>query len=107
IQCPQRADRATTGGFPPRVWSEAARRSTPPGAAAAQHQQRRVCGTRRPVVAPTAESATKSRGQAAHRRARTTDEAGVIPILARAAREVESAAQRGPLKPASRTRFQV
>ncbi len=31
----------------------------------------------------------------------------MIPILARTAREIESAAQKGPLKPANRTRFQV
>ncbi|OJX70308.1 MAG: helicase [Micrococcales bacterium 73-13] len=41
------------------------------------------------------------------RRARTGDDAGVIPILARTAREVESAVQKGPLKPANRARFQV
>jgi SNF2-related domain/Helicase conserved C-terminal domain len=31
----------------------------------------------------------------------------VIPVLARAAREVETAVQKGPLKPANRARFQV
>jgi superfamily II DNA or RNA helicase len=31
----------------------------------------------------------------------------VIPVLARAAREVEAAVQKGPLKPANRARFQV
>jgi len=41
------------------------------------------------------------------RRARTGDDAGVIPVLARAAREVETAVQKGPLKPANRARFQV
>lgn len=40
-----------------------------------------------------------------HRRA--VDNEGVIPQLARAAREVESAAQRGRLSPANRTKFQV
>jgi len=44
-------------------------------------------------------------GQA--RRVRTGDDAGVIPVLARAAREVETAVQKGPLKPANRARFQV
>jgi len=58
-------------------------------------------------MAPTADQATRSRGGSTRRRARPGDEAGVIPVLARAAREVESAAQKGPLKPASRTRFQV
>ena len=41
------------------------------------------------------------------RRGHGTDDQGVIPILARAAREVETAVQRGPLKPANRARFQV
>jgi superfamily II DNA or RNA helicase len=41
------------------------------------------------------------------RRARGGDDAGVIPVLARAAREVETAVQKGPLKPANRARFQV
>jgi len=40
-------------------------------------------------------------------RSRGTDDAGVIPVLARAAREVETAVQKGPLKPANRARFQV
>ncbi|MGL4339032.1 MAG: DEAD/DEAH box helicase [Rhodoglobus sp.] len=38
---------------------------------------------------------------------RPGDDAGVIPVLARAAREVETAVQRGPLKAANRARFQV
>ncbi len=58
-------------------------------------------------MAPTAEQTAKSRGQSTRRRTRPGDEVGVIPILARAAREVESAVQKGPLKPTSRTRFQV
>ena len=71
-------------------------RTSPPAIAAALGQ-----------FPPTAEQTAKSRGQSTRRRARPGDEAGVIPILARAAREVESAVQKGPLKPASRTRFQV
>ena len=43
----------------------------------------------------------------AQRGRRGTDDAGVIPVLARAAREVETAVQKGPLKPANRARFQV
>jgi len=43
----------------------------------------------------------------AQRSRRGTDDAGVIPVLARAAREVETAVQKGPLKPANRARFQV
>lgn len=41
------------------------------------------------------------------RRVRPGDDIGVIPVLARAAREVEAAVQKGPLKPANRARFQV
>ncbi|EAR25155.1 ATP-dependent RNA helicase [marine actinobacterium PHSC20C1] len=44
---------------------------------------------------------------AQRRRARPGDDTGVIPVLARAAREVETAVQKGPLKPANRARFQV
>src|SRR5690606_33411078 len=40
-------------------------------------------------------------------RPRGADDVGVIPVLARAAREVETAVQKGPLKPANRARFQV
>ena len=43
----------------------------------------------------------------ARRRVRPGDDVGVIPVLARTAREVETAVQRGPLKPANRARFQV
>lgn len=46
-----------------------------------------------------------SRANNRHRRA--VDNEGVIPQLARAAREVEAAAQRGRLSPANRTKFQV
>ncbi len=48
-----------------------------------------------------------SRSTSQRRRPRGGDEAGVIPVLARTAREVESAVQKGPLKPANRARFQV
>jgi superfamily II DNA or RNA helicase len=41
------------------------------------------------------------------RRARDLDNDGIIPVLARAVREVEAAVQRGPVKPAGRTKFQV
>lgn len=41
------------------------------------------------------------------RRGRELDNEGIIPILARAVREVEGAAQRGKVKPSSRTKFQV
>jgi superfamily II DNA or RNA helicase len=48
-----------------------------------------------------------NRTQTQRRRPRGTDDVGVIPVLARAAREVEAAVQKGPLKPANRARFQV
>lgn len=58
-------------------------------------------------MASTSTTAKQSRGQQQRRRARAGDDAGVIPVLARTAREVESAVQKGPLKPANRARFQV
>jgi len=45
--------------------------------------------------------ATRARG------GKTADNEGLIPVLARAVREVEGAAQRGPVSPANRTKFQV
>jgi SNF2 family DNA or RNA helicase len=41
------------------------------------------------------------------RRSRGPDDAGVIPVLARAVREVEGAAERGKVGPSNRTKFQV
>lgn len=41
-----------------------------------------------------------------HRR-REIDNEGIVPVLARAVREVEAAAQRGALRPSARTKFQV
>ncbi|PJJ72642.1 helicase-like protein [Diaminobutyricimonas aerilata] len=49
-----------------------------------------------------ARAAARGRSRRPH-----SDEAGVIPVLARVAREVEAAAQRGPVRAANRTRFQV
>jgi hypothetical protein len=49
----------------------------------------------------------QSSGGSARRRTRPGDDVGVIPVLARVAREVESAVQKGPLKPSNRARFQV
>jgi hypothetical protein len=40
-------------------------------------------------------------------RARNRDNEGIIPILARAVREVEGAVERGPLRPAARVKFQA
>lgn len=42
-----------------------------------------------------------------HRRVRDLDNEGIIPVLARAVREVEASAQRGPVKPLGRVKFQV
>jgi SNF2 domain-containing protein/helicase-like protein len=42
-----------------------------------------------------------------HRRVRELDNDGIIPVLARAVREVEAHAQRGGVQGASRTKFQV
>src|SRR5688572_2356794 len=39
--------------------------------------------------------------------ARHKDNEGIVPVLARAVRELESAVQRGPLAPGQRVRFQV
>ena len=47
---------------------------------------------------------TPARGQ---RRARPRDNDGIIPVLARAVREVETAVQRGSVMPSVRTKFQV
>jgi superfamily II DNA or RNA helicase len=41
------------------------------------------------------------------RRVRARDNDGIIPVLARAVREVEAAVQRGPVMPSVRTKFQV
>lgn len=52
-------------------------------------------------------ASSNSRRNNQPRRPRPGDDAGVIPVLARVAREVETAVQKGPLKPANRARFQV
>jgi len=52
-------------------------------------------------------ASSSSRRNNQTRRPRPGDDAGVIPVLARVAREVETAVQKGPLKPANRARFQV
>jgi hypothetical protein len=46
-------------------------------------------------------------GPRTHRRVRNLDDEGIIPVLARAVREVETAVERGPLKPSGRNKFQV
>jgi hypothetical protein len=52
-------------------------------------------------------SSTGSQKKATNRRSRPGDDVGIIPILARAVREVENAAERGKVSPANRTKFQV
>lgn len=58
-------------------------------------------------VSPRRGMPSKTQGQSSARQRRAVDNTGVIPQLAKAAREVESAAQRGRLSPANRTKFQV
>ncbi|WP_403020084.1 DEAD/DEAH box helicase [Salinibacterium sp. GXW1014] len=55
-------------------------------------------------------SRTPSKGsgrRSTQRRVRPGDDAGIIPVLARAVREIENAAERGRVSPANRTKFQV
>ncbi|CAN5169387.1 hypothetical protein BH09ACT1_BH09ACT1_26310 [soil metagenome] len=52
-------------------------------------------------------STRKPARQSTQRRSRGTDDMGVIPVLARAVREVEGAAERGKVGPTNRTKFQV
>jgi superfamily II DNA or RNA helicase len=63
----------------------------------ARRVRRRTGGTRTATAAATRAPA----------RARNRDNEGIIPILARAVREVEGAAERGRLKPAARVKFQA
>jgi superfamily II DNA or RNA helicase len=67
-----------------------------------QRQRSRGSGARDSGSARSGGGASAQR-----RRSRGADDQGVIPVLARAAREVEAAVQKGPLKPANRARFQV
>jgi len=46
-------------------------------------------------------------GNGGNRQRRHGDNEGIIPVLARAVREVEARAQRGPVSPSARTKFQV
>ncbi|HRK48136.1 MAG TPA: hypothetical protein PK324_21055, partial [Nocardioides sp.] len=49
-----------------------------------------------------------NRNQASQRSGRRHgDNEGIIPVLARAVREVEARSQRGPVSPSARTKFQV
>ena len=57
--------------------------------------------------APRKPAQRKSSGRSTQRRTRGSDDVGVIPVLARAVREVEGAAERGKVGPSNRTKFQV
>ena len=59
-------------------------------------------GRRQPADSRTTRTAPRRR-----RGARDLDNVGIIPVLARAVREVEAATDRGALKPSARTKFQV
>jgi hypothetical protein len=61
------------------------------------------------VASSTGQSSKRSTSRTSpqRRRVRPGDDVGVIPVLARTAREVEAAVQKGPLKAANRARFQV
>ncbi|GAB2771112.1 hypothetical protein GCM10027020_25210 [Nocardioides salsibiostraticola] len=49
----------------------------------------------------------KKGNQRAKQRVRELDNEGILPVLAKAVREVENRAQRGPVQPEGRTKFQV
>jgi superfamily II DNA or RNA helicase len=51
--------------------------------------------------------ATRTTRNAPRRRVRKVDAEGILPVLARAVREVESAVERGAVRPSVRTKFQV
>ena len=50
---------------------------------------------------------TSTQKKSSSRRSRPGDDIGIIPVLARAVREVENAAERGKVSPSNRTKFQV
>lgn len=56
---------------------------------------------------PARSQQSRFSARAGGREGRSADNEGLLPVLARAVREVEAAAQRGPLSPANRTKFQV
>jgi hypothetical protein len=75
------------------IQSRRPRRDAPEEESVAQRGQRQSGATR---------TAPRSR-----RRPRDLDNEGIIPVLARAVREVESGTERGPAQPSTRTKFQV
>ena len=58
-------------------------------------------------VTPVPRRSGFRRQRHAQRRSHPGDDTGIIPVLARAVREVENAAERGKVSPANRTKFQV
>ena len=72
----------------------------------ARSGQKTTSSGRKPAGAKAVGGKTSQR-KAANRRSRPGDDVGIIPVLARAVREVENAAERGKVSPANRTKFQV
>lgn len=75
-------------------------------AKAAQSSERPDGQGDNPAETETPSNTSKSRTQSRGRR-KADHNTGLIPLLARAVREVESSAQRGKASPSSRTKFQV
>jgi len=72
------------------------------------HERNRLAqrAPRRTGASHTTSRAT-SHASRDRRRPRARDEDGIIPVLAKTARQVEAAAQRGKVRPTSRTAYQV
>ena len=66
-----------------------------------------LCGDVKESMAQAGAAKTASRSVNKSRRRRPLDDEGIIPILARAVREVESQAARGKVNAQNRTKFQV
>jgi hypothetical protein len=72
----------------------------------ARSGQKSTSTGRKPAAGRSA-TGKSTQKKAATRRSRPGDDVGIIPILARAVREVENAATRGKVSPANRTKFLV
>ncbi|MBX3092890.1 MAG: ATP-dependent helicase, partial [Cryobacterium sp.] len=72
----------------------------------ARSGQKSTSAGRKPAAGRSA-TGKSTQKKAAARRSRPGDDVGIIPILARAVREVENAATRGKVSPANRTKFLV
>ena len=74
----------------------------------ARSGQKTTSGGRKSGTAKTSQAQGRTaQKKSSSRRSRHGDDVGIIPVLARAVREVESAAERGKASPANRTKFQV